>query len=396
MADDLEQLRQELAGQYDVIREVGRGGMGVVYLARELSLDRVVALKVLPLGQRLGDKPRERFRREAQMAARLSHPNIVPVYGYGETDTVVYYTMAFVEGESLEEREKRVGRLSEPELENLCSSVASALDHAHRRGLVHRDVKPSNVLFDSETDRILLTDFGIGRALGSNQSSVAGMRGSPTALTASGAMLGTPEYMAPEQLSDAAVDARADLYSLAATVYEAACGTSPFRAPTPEQTIAKKLTGLMEPLRRARPDVSARLAAIVERCLERDPGDRPESAARLLALLDADDAKRAPARSGVLSKLNPRVPFPLVAGYLGGSWITTQLLGMFESAAHGLWSRQSVLFVLSAGLFVSIWGEWRIMRGHWLLLPNWVREWGGLVLSLTLGVLVLLVGLTIG
>lgn len=274
--DELERLRRELGDQYAVVRLIGRGGMGAVYLAREVSLDRLVALKVLPASAD-DEVTRERFRREARMVARLSHPGIVPLYAYGETERTLYYAMAYIDGETLAQRLKREGPLSGPETRELLTSVAAALDHAHRRGLIHRDIKPSNILIDGESGRILVTDFGIGRALGAVEDAQA---------------IGTPKYMAPEQATGSPVDARTDLYALGLTAYEAVAGLRPFAARNAQAALAKQLMDDFEPLARlvaSRPDVDPEMATLVDQCLATDPDARPATAERVLALL-ADDA----------------------------------------------------------------------------------------------------------
>lgn len=288
---ELQRLRDELGDQYALVRLIGRGGMGAVYLARERSLDRLVALKVLPASAD-DETTRERFRREARMVARLNHPAIVPLYAYGETARTLYYAMAYIDGESLAQRLKREGPLSSPETRELLASVAAALDHAHRRGLIHRDIKPSNIMIDGESGRILVTDFGIGRALGSPPSGAT--EAVPTedagpGLTRVGEAIGTPRYMAPEQATGAEVDARTDLYALGLTAYEAAAGRAPFEGQNPQALLTKKLMGDFEPLGATRPDVDPRVAALVERCLAGDPDERPQTAERVMALL-ADDA----------------------------------------------------------------------------------------------------------
>ena len=311
---ELERLRRELGDQYAVVRLIGRGGMGAVYLARELSLDRVVALKVLPASAD-DEVTRERFRREARMVARLSHPGIVPLYAYGETERTLYYAMAYIDGETLTQRLKREGPLSGPETRELLASVAAALDHAHRRGLIHRDIKPSNILIDGETGRILVTDFGIGRALGAVEDVEA---------------IGTPQYMAPEQATGSPVDARTDLYALGLTAYEAVAGHRPFVGRNAQAVLAKKLMDDFEPLATSNPDVDPELATLVDQCLATDPDARPATAERVLALLADDPPPSVAGLNAVAGGGSGRRPLSARGWWAMG-------LGVLGLAAAGMW-----------------------------------------------------------
>ncbi|MBL8998975.1 MAG: serine/threonine protein kinase, partial [Gemmatimonadetes bacterium] len=178
------EFQEALAGRYSLDREVGRGGMGIVYLAREVHLDRLVAIKLLPPALASSPKLRERFLREAQLAAKLSHPNIIPIHAVEETDAFVFYVMAFVDGETLTERVSSRGPLSASEGARLLRDVAWALAYAHAQGLVHRDVKPDNILIERATGRVLVADFGIAGAMNDLQADT---------------IVGTPEFMSPEQ-----------------------------------------------------------------------------------------------------------------------------------------------------------------------------------------------------
>ena len=201
-------LDAKLHSQYRIVRLLGKGGMGAVYLARDLALDREVAIKVVKPHSSTREV-QERLRREARTAARLSHPNIVPLHAFGEVEGMPYFVMGYVRGESLAVRLRREGRLPEEEARRVVADVAEALDHAHRQGVVHRDVKPDNVLLDDESGRALLTDFGVARALGGNET-----------LTAVGSVVGTPSYMSPEQAAGRAdIDGRTDIYSLGVMAY---------------------------------------------------------------------------------------------------------------------------------------------------------------------------------
>jgi hypothetical protein len=232
-------LEARLRGDYRIIRLIGRGGMGAVYLARDLALDREVAIKVV---KRAGsDRAMQaRLRDEARTAARLSHPNIVPLHSFGEVDGLPYFVMGFVRGESLADRMRRDGQLPEEDARRILGDIADALDHAHRQGIVHLDIKPDNVLLDDETGRALLTDFGVARAIGS----------------ASGGIAGTPQYMSPEQAAGTPLDGRSDLYSLGILGYEMLAGDVPGEGAPPLRSLA--------------PGVSEATAHVVERCIEKD------------------------------------------------------------------------------------------------------------------------------
>ena len=203
MADELrDALERAIGFQYDIIGLLGRGGMGAVYHAHEKALDRPVAIKVLP-PDAVGGDARERFLREARTAARLTHPNIVPLFTFGETQGLVYYVMGYVDGESLEQRLRR-GALDAETARTLLAQLAGALHYAHEQGIVHRDVKPDNVLIERDTGVAKLTDFGIAKRSAGGET-----------LTGTGLLMGTPKYMSPEQASgDRDLDARSDIYAL--------------------------------------------------------------------------------------------------------------------------------------------------------------------------------------
>ena len=206
-------FQQALAGRYYIDREIGRGGMGIVYLAREVHLDRMVAIKLFPPDLAVRPALRDGFVREARLAARLSHPNIVPIHAVDETDGYVFFVMPLVEGVTLAERVRTRGPLSASEGARVLREVAWALDHAHGHGVVHRDVKPDNVLLETATGRALVADFGIAAIAGE---------------ASTGRSAGTPEFMSPEQALGREVDARSDLYSLGVTAYYALSGRLPF------------------------------------------------------------------------------------------------------------------------------------------------------------------------
>jgi len=262
-----------LADRYVLERELGRGGMATVYLARDLKHDRLVALKVLhpELAGALGP---ERFLREIRTAARLDHPHILPVFDSGEAGTreagggLLWYTMPYVEGESLRERLRREVQLPLEEALRITREVADALDCAHRHGVVHRDVKPENVLVGEGHARV--ADFGVAQAV-----EAAG----GTQLTGTGMAVGTPAYMSPEQASAGQVDARTDVYALGCVLYEMLAGESPFTGPTPQAVIARRLTETPRPLSATRERIPAHVEEAVKRALARAPADRFQTAA---------------------------------------------------------------------------------------------------------------------
>ncbi|HSR14869.1 MAG TPA: serine/threonine-protein kinase, partial [Gemmatimonadales bacterium] len=266
MTDPAARLRAALEGRYQIVRELGAGGMATVYLAEDQKHHRPVAIKVLrpELASAIGP---ERFLREIEIAARLQHPHILPVYDSGEADGLLYYVMPFVEGESLGARLARDGALAVPDAVRILSEVADALGYAHQRGLVHRDIKPDNILLSGQ--HALVADFGIARAV----HDAGGER-----LTQTGMALGTPAYMAPEQAAGGGVDHRADLYALGVLAYQALAGELPFRGHTAQQLVAAHLTEAPDPITKFRPGLPPVLAALVMRCLEKHPADRVQTA----------------------------------------------------------------------------------------------------------------------
>ncbi len=282
-------FQMALAGRYSIDRELGRGGMGVVYLAREVHLDRLVAIKLLP--PELARRPalRERFLREAQLAAKLSHPHIIPIHSVDETDGFVYFVMSFVDGETLAQRVQARGPLSASEGIRILREAAWALGYAHSQGLVHRDVKPDNILIEAASGRALVADFGIAAATGENATgenatgeSAAGeqvTRNHHVGVAAiHGAVTGTPEFMSPEQALGREVDARSDLYSLGATAFWALSGRLPFEGRTAAELLGRQISEPAPPLSSVGLAVPRKLAQLVDRCLAKDPAQRPRSA----------------------------------------------------------------------------------------------------------------------
>ena len=220
-----------LAGEYSLQRELGRGGMGIVYLARDVQLDRDVAIKVLPSHLAASAASRERFLREARTAAGLSHPHIVPIHRVGESGGFVFFVMSYVEGETLGERLRTRGPLAPAEAARMLREVAWALAYAHGRGIVHRDVKPDNILLEAGTGRALVTDFGIA-----HRDDLAAPDTDP------GKIMGTAHFMSPEQAAGEPVDGRSDIYALGVVGYLAVSGRLPFEAPNVPALLIRQAT----------------------------------------------------------------------------------------------------------------------------------------------------------
>lgn len=251
--------------------------MGAVYLAREPSLDRAVAIKVLP-PEASDSSGRERFRREARIAAKLTHPNIVPLHTFGEADGMMYFVMGYVQGESLADRLRRDGQLSPDEARRLLAQIADALGYAHGQGIVHRDIKPDNILLDDSSGKPMLTDFGVAKA------SVGG-----ETLTAVGTALGTPHYMSPEQASgERDLDGRSDLYSLGVMGYQMLTGQLPFEGESFREIIVQHMTKEPTPIKSVAPGVPDDVALTLDRCLAKDAEDRWPDAATFKTQLALD------------------------------------------------------------------------------------------------------------
>ena len=280
-------LEGAVSSQYDLLRLLGQGGMGSVYLARERLLERLVAIKVLKSELVHGDA-RERFIREARTAARLTHPHIVPLYSFGQAGDTLYYIMGFVEGESLEDRLKRTGRLTASEARRILAELADALEYAHSNGVVHRDIKPDNILIDRASGRAILTDFGIAKVSAGGAT-----------ITRTGIIVGTPLYMSPEQAAgEREVDGRADLYSLGVIGYRLLVGRPPFEGASIQDVFIKQATQAPPPIDSLGGDIPIDLISAVMRCLEKDPAARWPTAAAFQRALVADPETAPPMRTG--------------------------------------------------------------------------------------------------
>ncbi len=271
-----EHLKTSLSHAYNIEGELGGGGMSRVFIATDKLLGRKIVIKLLS-PELTESVNRARFRREIQVAAQLQHPHIVTLLSAGEDGELVYYTMPFIEGESLKHALEKNGPLPVREVIRVLYDVVDALGYAHARGVVHRDIKPANILRSG--NHSLVTDFGVAKAINAAMA--------PSAMTSTGMAIGTPAYMAPEQLAgDPAADHRIDIYAVGLLAYELLAGQSPFWGATPQAVMAALLTMEPKPLKDIRKDVPPRMSSIIMQCLQKDPNDRPANADTLMAALD--------------------------------------------------------------------------------------------------------------
>jgi len=361
-------LERALGSQYEVLRVLGQGGAGTVFLARERLLERLVAIKVLR-SEVVSADSRERFVREARTAAKLMHPGIVPLYTFGELGDSLYYIMGFVEGESLEALLRRVGRLGPDDARRLLVEVADALNYAHRSGVVHRDVKPDNILIDRNTGRAVLTDFGIAK-VAAQQST----------LTATGIIVGTPLYMSPEQASgDPQIDGRSDVYALGVIGYRMLAGRLPFEGTSAHDVLMKHVTQTPPALAEVTPTVPVDLAWTITRCLEKAPDQRWPSAEALRQSLETSGESDGELPD-TMEDVSGRAAFALL-----GVW-STLLIAVYAAtvAASPSWRFAPVLgLVIATGLLAPAYVQarayglsgdrlWRVV-----LVPpeNWSGWW---------------------
>ena len=333
MSDAVARLNSALEGRYAIERELGEGGMATVYLAKDLKHNRNVALKVLKpeLAAVVGA---ERFLAEIKTTANLTHPHILPLHDSGEADGFLFYVMPYLEGESLRDRLDRDKQLPVDEAVALASKVAGALQHAHEPGVIHRDIKPGNILLqDGEP---VVADFGIALAL----DTVGGTR-----LTQTGLSLGTPAYMSPEQASGLELDGRSDIYSLGCVLYEMLSGETPYSAPTPLALMAKKLSEPVPRVSVVRETVPAAVEHVITRALSKTPADRYDTAQQLVDALAQSAVTLAPAPQ-VAGRTRPRrlaaYAGAVVVAVLGGSWLLFGTLGPGVSTSFArFWNRIS-------------------------------------------------------
>src|SRR3954447_6606707 len=287
-------VERALAAHYELDCEIGRGGMGIVYRAKDKRLKRQVAIKLLPPELAFRSDIKSRFLREAETAAQLSHPNIVPIYTVDEQEQLVFFVMAYINGDNLAKRLHERGVLTTDETRRVLREVADALAYAHDRGVVHRDIKPDNILLDAASGRPMVTDFGIARAMDATGDS---------RLTATGMAIGTPAYMSPEQAAgDRAIDGRSDLYSLGILGYQMLSGEPPFTATSTPAMLVKHISERPIPVEQRRTDVPQDLARSVMMLLEKDPSNRFPTASALVAALDAREAPPSRASASTASQ----------------------------------------------------------------------------------------------
>ena len=350
MAQDLrEQLQSSLGKAYTLERELGGGGMSRVFVAREEALGREVVIKVLPSD--LAGVSVDRFKREIMTAARLQHPHIVPLLSAGEVDGIPYFTMPFVSGDSLRSRLREAGALPVPEAVRLLRDIAAALAYAHSQGVVHRDIKPDNVLLSGGSAAV--TDFGVAKAIGDSVS-----KSPDSGITQVGVALGTPAYMAPEQAAaDPQTDSRADLYAFGVMAYEMLTGAPPFRGRPPQELLVAHLTEEPVPIEQVRGDLPRPLAHLVMWCLQKRPDERPQTADEVVAALDA------------------------MATTSGRTRITTVFLGpLLANEPTGGSARRAIGLYVTAAALAGAMAKFAVLI---FALPDWVFT--GAVVLLVLG-----------
>src|SRR6266550_8542913 len=277
MTNFAEHLQEALGTGYELERELLGGGMSRVFVAKDKALGRTIVVKVLPPDLAAGVN-RERFRREIQLAAQLQHPHIVPLLSAGEHGELLWYTMPYIDGESLRAAIERKKQFGVREVTRILHDVVDALAFAHERGVIHRDIKPANIL--TQGSHALVTDFGVAKAI----SAALPLSG----VTSAGIAIGTPAYMAPEQLAgDSSANHRMDIYAAGLLAYELFTGVSPFTSPSPRETLAAQLTRDPKPLHEVSTDVPHSLSVLIMRCLAKDPDARPQRAEEVLHELDS-------------------------------------------------------------------------------------------------------------
>jgi len=302
-------VERALSAHYELDCEIGRGGMGIVYRARDRRLKRQVAIKLLPPELAFRSEIKSRFLREAETAASLSHPSIVPIYTVDEQESLVFFVMAYISGDNLAKRLHERGTLTTEETRKVLREVADALAYAHDRGVVHRDIKPDNILLDAVTGRPMVTDFGIARAMDSTGDS---------RLTATGMAIGTPAYMSPEQAAgEREIDGRSDLYSLGILGYQMLTGEPPFNAGSTPAMLVKHISERPIPVEQRRADIPVDLARTVMMLLEKDPAHRFPTAAALVAALDTREVtpvrSQSPTAGPPGTGPNSRQSYPMTA-----------------------------------------------------------------------------------
>lgn len=384
--DELESfLRRDLEPELEVVRRLGRGSVAAVYLARERALRRLVAVKVLWPRLARDERARMRFEREAQAAAGLSHPNIVPVHRVGRlSNGLPYIVMQYIKGTTMENRLQAHGPLAPQEARAVLAEVASAMVAAHKHGIVHRDIRLANVLYEEESGRALLGDFGIAAIL------TSGDTGQPARLTKTGELVGDPAHMSPEQLLEGEFSERSDVYALGLLGYELLTGGGPFGARTRRELATAHIEARPRKLSELRADVDPDLEDLLLRCLAKRPEHRPSSTAvaRRLGALPADatptplGSVRPSPRGGILERITERRLPQVLVVYGAIGWglleVTAQLVerSILPEVAY-----QLILVAVVTGLPAVLIGAWfHGKRGRQRFTPLEYWLFGGLAL----------------
>ena len=339
-------LQTLVAGRFSLEREIGRGGMGIVYLARDVALERPVAIKVLAPSLAARHDMHARFLREARIAAQCFHPHIVPIHAVEEAEDLAWIVMAYVRGETLADRLRRSGPLDADELRRLGREVGWALSYAHQRGVVHRDIKPENLLIDASTGRYVIADFGI--ALGNDQ----------VVTPAGGTVPGTARYMAPEQAFGEAVDGRADLYALGVTLFVAATGRAPFEAPTAMALVTQHAMQPAPAVRTFAPTMPIVLARAIDRCLAKRPDDRYADAGQFLAAIEPD-VREQPLSTALHAARDHASSARLMRDWSAIVGITTLMLALGETPS----SIDRAIITMIGGSMTSLLAAATVLRG---------------------------------
>ncbi|HEX9692227.1 MAG TPA: protein kinase [Gemmatimonadales bacterium] len=359
-------LNRALGASYEIVRLLGRGGMGAVYLARERALDRLVAIKVLP-PEATDVESIQRFRREARTTAKLSHPNIVPLYTFGEAEGTMYFVMGFVQGEPLSAKLRRRGRMEPDEARELLGQLAGALHYAHTQGVVHRDIKPDNILVEDESGRPMLTDFGVAKSVNMERT-----------LTELGTTLGTPHYMSPEQAAgEREIDGRSDIYSLGVVAYEMLTGRRPFEGASAREVMTQHIVKEPAPVGAATPSVPDDLAEVVSRLLAKDPDRRMPDGRSLESALRAGAEGDAWLPQELEDLVDEVKPIPWLAG--GALYVS------YGMALWGNWEGAVASAAVGGLLALLPWAQrrgrkleqysWRTILSRVLTKPRWWMSW---------------------
>ena len=358
-------IERALGSQYEIVRPLGRGGMGAVYLARDRALERLVAVKVLRPDLAEAAESRERFRREARIAAGLSHPGILPLHTFGEIDGIWYFVMGYARGQSLAERLRLEGTLPVGDVRQILIELTEALEWAHRHGVIHRDIKPGNILLDEESGRTILADFGISK-----------LKGAGDTLTVTGVVWGSPHYMSPEQgIGSSDVDERSDIYSLGAVAYTMLAGREPFAGVGSEELVYRRLSQDPPPLRTVAPSVPEDLAHVVMRCLSCDRAVRWSSALELREALGRMSAAPTAALPEPLRDLPSFGPYAILWFV---AWAALAFIMVSSTGDRAL--LLLVALIVPVGLLLHVWniGRHGLTPLELARIALWPPEWWGM------------------